>query len=58
MNLSVNHMPDDEMFDNFKLKDFLTQINRCKEREAPIEIPGFGYNSCAYAKLVGEEKVA
>ncbi|CDW83086.1 UNKNOWN [Stylonychia lemnae] len=60
MNISTNHYSEDqsEMFENFKLKDFLTQINRCKEKEVPIEIPGFGYNSCAYAKLVDEEKVA
>jgi hypothetical protein len=46
----------EEMFENFKLKDFISQINKCKEKDQPIEIKGFGYNSCPYAKLVEEEK--
>ena len=46
----------EEMFENFKLKDFISQINKCKEKDQPIEIKGFGYNSCPYAKLLEEEK--
>eukprot|EP00347_Sterkiella_histriomuscorum_P011314 403372924 len=60
-NQTQNHLnqgqeDQSEMFENYKLKDFLSQINKFQEKEKPIEIPGFGYNSCAYAKLVDEEK--
>lgn len=42
--------------DNYKLKDFLSEINRCREKSIPIEIKGFGFNSCPYAIILDEEK--
>lgn len=44
-----------ESYFNFKLKDFLSHINKCKEKDIPIEFNGIGYNSCKYAKLLEEE---
>lgn len=46
----------ERMFEQFKLNDFLTQIKNCKEKEVPIEIKGFGFNNCPYAKLIEEEE--
>ena len=40
------------MFENFKLTEFLNQIKTCKEKEIPIEIKGFGFNNCPYAKIM------
>jgi len=44
------------MFENFKLKDFLSEINKFKEKNEPIKIDGFGFNSCPYAKMMNEDK--
>ena len=44
------------MFENFKLTEFLNQIKTCKEKEIPIEIKGFGFNNCPYAKIIEEEE--
>ena len=41
---------------NFKLRDFLTQINKCKEKDQPISYSGIGFGSCKYAKLVEDEQ--
>lgn len=44
------------MFESFKLKEFLSQINKCKEKEEPVVIQGFGFNSSPYALLMEEER--
>ena len=44
------------MFEGYRLKDFLSEINKFKEKNEPIEIEGFGFNSCPYAKLIHEAK--
>ena len=45
------------MFVNFRLKDFVSQINKCKEKNLPIEVAGFGFNSCPYQALLEEERL-
>ena len=43
----------EQMFDDqYILKDFLSEINRCKEKQIPIEIKGFGFNSSPYAMIL------
>lgn len=52
----VQEEESEPMFNNLKLKDFLAQIRSCVEKNQPIEIEGFGYNNCLYAKLKQEEE--
>ena len=47
---------NDQMFEGFKLREFLSQINKCKEKDQPIEIKGFGFNNCPYAQIMEDEK--